>query len=279
MDFFKNKTDFEKRSIIISLSFTFLIHIGIVILLSQVAKAETVTQPPKFIEARILKKGKKDGINSKNSKNKEVRRKKNNFLPDKIEKKKEKKREKKKERKKENKKTKKIDKDVVKLKKDKDKKDKKDKKTSKKKDKEDVTSDLLASLNSINPAIPDEKTNKKGGLGATKGDVNGFEDGNETDPNKTIAGSLYERRIAIKIKARWKHPPIEDRKGISATIKLFINPDGTIKFKFTKKSKNRFFNDSITKVLNSIKKVEKPADSFKKYYQKKGIHINFFPKE
>ena len=68
-------------------------------------------------------------------------------------------------------------------------------------------------------------------------------------------------------------------KNISVTIRLFIASNGTISFKMIKKSSNQFFNKSIIRTLNSINKIEPPVDKFKKYYQKRGMLIHFYPKQ
>jgi len=138
----------------------------------------------------------------------------------------------------------------------------------------------LLSLKKINPALPsDKKSDKNGGLGKRKGGKDGVENGNETDPSKVLAGSLYERRVATKIKSKWKIPLLDkNNKKLIYRIRIFIKNDGTFTFNTIKKSKNIFFNNSVSKVLKTITKVEAPAPDFQKYYKEKGFTINFFPK-
>jgi len=275
---FKALPNLEKKNIIFSIIITILVHVLIIFVLTPSSSSkDEIVKKPNFIKAKILIKGEKDGTNKFNSKTDKIRTKKKTFLPDRA----------KKETVVKKVVTKKKvvvkktipSKNVVPLKKKDDKiKDVKVKKEKELTDKE--RSSALLSLRKINIALPsDKKSDKNGGLGKRKGGKDGVEDGNETDPTKVLAGSLYERRVATRIKSRWKSPVLDkNNKKLSYSIRIFIKKDGSFKFNILKKSGNMFFDDSVSKVLKKISKVEAPAPNFQKYYEEKGLVINFFPK-
>lgn len=281
---FKKLPDLEKKNIIISSIFTITLHLIVIIALSSFNKEENgVYKKPKFIKAKILIKGVKDGQNSYNAKTDKIRTKKKKYLPDKITKKV--KKIPKVVKKKVTTKKKTVDKSTVALGKKKNKNNKKVDKKVDKKEKELTDAErrrlLFSSLKKVNPALPDDKKgDKNGDLGKRKGGINGVEDGNETDPSKVLAGSLYERRVATKIKSKWKTPVLNDnaKKKLLYRIRIFINKDGSFTYKILKKSGNILFDDSVVNVLKRITKVEAPSSNFAKYYKEKGIIINFFPK-
>jgi len=277
IDKFKKLPSLEKKNITVSVIFTITLHIIVIILLSSFNKDEKgVYKKPNFIKAKILIKGVKDGQNTYNAKTDKIRTKKKKFLPDKITKKIKKKNIPKEVKKKTPKKNI-ASKDTVALGKKKEKKEKKEKELTD----TERSRLLLSSLKKINPALPDDKKgDQNGDLGKRKGGKNGIEDGNETDPSKVLAGSLYERRVATKIKSKWKAPVLNNnaKKNLLYRIRIFIDKDGKFTFKILKKSGNIFFDDSVVNVLKRITKVEAPAPNFAKYYKEKGIVINFFPK-
>jgi len=276
---FKALPDLEKKNIIFSIIITIIIHILIIIVLTpSSSKENSIAKKPNFIKAKILIKGEKDGVNKFNSKTDKLRTKKAKFLPDKVVKKKA---ITKKVATKKTKVVKKVinNKNVVPLKKKTD-DDKKNKVKEEKKLTDKERRNALLSLRKINPALPsDKKSDKNGGLGKRKGGKDGVEDGNETDPTKVLAGSLYERRVATRIKSKWKSPVLnKNSKKLIYRIRIFIKKDGSFRFNTLKKSGNIFFDNSVAKVLKKISKVEAPAASFQKYYEEKGLVINFFPK-
>ena len=296
---FKKLPDLERKNIMVSAVFTVTLHLIVIILLSSFDKEEKgVYKKPNFIKAKILIKGVKDGQNSYNAKTDKIRTKKKKYLPDKI--------TKKVKRRRSNAttvtdvapqhrpETRSADKNTVALGKKKDIRAKgkskvrpsdKNKKNKKKTEKELTDAErsrlLLSSLKKVNPALPDDrKGDKNGDLGKRKGGKNGVENGNETDPSKVLAGSLYERRVATKIKSKWKTPVLNDnlKKKLLYRIRIYINKDGSFTYKTLKRSGNVFFDDSVVNVLKRITKVEAPSPEFAKYYKEKGIVINFFPK-
>ena len=278
---FKKLPDLEKKNIMISSIFTIALHLIVIIALSSFNKKETgVYKKPSFIKAKILIKGVKDGQNSYNAKTDKIRTKKKKYLPDKITKK-VKKITPKVSKKKIVTKKKTVNKDIVGLGKKKHKNNKKVEKREKELTDAERRRLLFSSLKKVNPALPDDKKgDKNGDLGKRKGGQNGVENGNETDPSKVLAGSLYERRVATKIKSKWKTPVLNDnaKKKLLYRIRIYINKDGSFTYKTLKQSENVFFNNSVVNVLKRITKVEAPTENFAKYYKEKGILINFFPK-
>jgi hypothetical protein len=285
-----NLPELERKNIIISSIFTISLHLIVIILLSSFSNENNESnKKPNFIKAKILIKGEKDGTNSYNAKTDKIRTKEKKFLPDKITKKEvraqnieplSKKITKKEVRdqniepipKKETKEVRAQNIEPIPKKVEKEEKELTEAERSRM---------LLSSLKKINPALPDDKKgDKNGDLGKRKGGKDGVEDGNESDPTKVLAGSLYERRVASKIKSKWKSPILNDaaKNNLLYTIRIFIDSNGDFTYKTLKKSGNIFFDDSVSNVLKSITKVEAPAPNFQKYYKEKGIVINFFPK-
>jgi len=280
---FKALPDFEKKNIIISSIFTVVAHIIIIIILTPSSqKEEEVGKKPNFIKAKILIKGEKDGVNSYNAKTNKIRTKKKKFLPDVTVKTHRNASPQKKAHKAKAviKKKLAVDKNTVKLGKKKKDKVKTHRNASQREEKISDADRMKALLSLKKIALPsDKKSDKNGNLGKRKGGKSGAEDGNVTDPSKVLAGSLYERRVASKIKSKWKAPILDkNAKKLIYRIKIFIKKDGSFNFKVLKKSNNIFFNNSVDKVLKKIKKVESPAPKFQKYYKEKGLVINFFPK-
>ena len=270
-----NYSSIERKSFKIGVVFTILTHISIILISyysSHKKQENNFVKKPEYIEAVLLKKGDSDETGKSKK-----------FLPDKTD------NDSKNKSLKDNKKEKtEVTKDDL---------SKNEKKTENIKD---DSIDLSKKLNNISKQLENDKkitnvTDKiskelsnrntniaKNSVDKKKGNENGVDDGTETDPSKTVQGSLYGRRVATELKKQWKIPPIDESQlsDLVVTAIIYISEDGTIlKYKITKESKKILFTNSVKFLLEKVKKVAAPPSDYVEYYEKYGMEIDFVPKK
>ncbi len=277
-----NYSSIERKSFKIGLIFTILTHISIVIISyysSHKKQENNFIKRPEYIEAVLLKKGDKDG-GGKNKKflpDKENNNSKSNVIKDNNKNTKDDTKLTKDDSVKNEKNTEKTNDDSIDL-------SKKLSDISKKLENDNSKSNLTNLTNKISKDLSNrtKNTNGKTANGNEKGHKDGVEEGTETDPSKTVQGSLYGRRIATELKKQWKIPPIDESQlsDLVVTATIFISEDGTIlKYKIIKESKKVLFTNSVKFLLEKVKKVASPPSDYAEYYEKYGMEIDFVPKK
>lgn len=142
----------------------------------------------------------------------------------------------------------------------------------------DISSRIKKRIDARSSNVADKKS--KNGKQGTLGVANGSDEGTETDPTKTVQGSIYERRVGNYFKQHWKRPAVPGNqvKRLMVITQVYIGNTGNmIKFKILKNSSSAIFNSSVKMVLQKVKQVPTPPQQYQQYYADSGMEIRFVP--
>jgi TonB family protein len=108
-----------------------------------------------------------------------------------------------------------------------------------------------------------------------EGDPNGDPSGNS---NVAAAGDLYATALFKVYNEQWKIPQLAAAQGLSAMARIFVDAQGNVlKATLVKSSGNGPFDDSVSEVLQRVKKLPPPPAALALRLERSGTLLEFVP--
>jgi colicin import membrane protein/protein TonB len=108
-----------------------------------------------------------------------------------------------------------------------------------------------------------------------EGDPAGDPAGNS---DTAAAGDLYATAVYKAYHEQWNTPHLASAQGLSARVRLFVDPHGSVlRADIVKPSGNGPFDDSVTEVLHRVKKLPPPPPGLALRIERSGLSLEFAP--